>query len=272
MPAEPEHAHPLFPNDDEDRKDDGEPIPVSQIQITRLENGQQVFAPRVRQATELLSLDQIFAELGGGTYVLIARHEGRITTRRKYVIPGKPKPMFDEGVSDSPPQAATVTPISQPSGMMGGDGSIMGMLVTMMQMMMQSQAQASQQNTQLMIAMMSAGRESSAEDKAAARAEMAQNIERERINSERTMSLMREMMSAKGGGSGEDFTRGVEFMRSFATQQIETLRSSAKGEDTDWGSLLETLGQVMQGAGMLKSVMGGGLPEGAAQAVAETVQ
>jgi len=55
----------------------------------------------------------------------------------------------------------------------------------------------------------------------------------------------------------------VEFMRSFATQQIETLRATAKeGGDTDWGSILETMGQVMQGVGMIKGQMGGGLPEG----------
>ena len=271
--AEAELAHPLFPNDDEDRKDDGEPISVSQIQITRMENGQQVFAPRVRQASELLSLDQIAAELGGGTYILIARHEGRITTRRKYVIPGKPKPMFDEGILDSPPQPIAAPPVAQ-SGI-GGDGSIMGMLVTMMQMMMLSQSQAAAQNTQLMIAMMSAGRESSAEDKAAARAEMNQNIERERIASANNLAMMREMMalqSKPSGGAGEDFTRGVEFMRSFAAQQIDALRSSAKGEDTDWGSLLETLGQVVQGAGLLKGVMGGAPIAEAVTQVAEAAQ
>jgi len=31
-------------------------------------------------------------------------------------------------------------------------------------------------------------------------------------------------------------------------QQVETLRQAAgKGEDTDWGGILETLGQLVQG-------------------------
>lgn len=270
-----ELAHPLFPNDDEDRKDDGEVIPVSQIQITRMENGQAVFAPRVRPAAELLSLDQLSGEFGGGVYVLIARHEGRIITRRKYVIPGKSKPMYDEG--DSLPESkapTTAAPLDPMSAMMGGQGgSLMGLIMMMMQQMMQQQAQAAASQTQMFIAMMQGNQQSSAEEKQQARAELQANIERERISSERTMGLMREMMQARGGsGAGEDFTRGVEFMRSFATQQIETLRASSKGEDTDWGSLLETLGQVMQGAGMLKGLVGGAPVAEAATAVAEAAQ
>ena len=148
----------------------------------------------------------------------------------------------------------------------------MGLIMMMMQQMMQQQAQAAQSQTQMFIAMMQGNQQSSAEEKAQARAELQANIERERISSERTMALMREMMSAKGGGSGEDFTRGVEFMRSFAVQQIDTLNSAAKGEDTDWGSILETVGQVMQGAGLLKNLAGGSLPEGAAQVVTEAAQ
>lgn len=247
-----EEGHPLFLTDDEDEH----PV-VSQIQVTRMENGQQVYAPRMRQAAELQSLDQISGEFGGGIYVLVARHNGRIVTSRKYVIPGKPKPMYDE--AEAP---ASQTPIATPvtANPMAGEGGIMGMLVTMMQMMMQSQASAAQQNTQLMIAMMSAGQQSSAADKEAARAEMNANIERERIASANNLAMMREMMALQAkpsGGAGEDFTRGVEFMRSFATQQIESLRNTAKeGGDTDWGSILETLGQVMQGVGMLKGITG----------------
>jgi len=112
--------------------------------------------------------------------------------------------------------------------------------------------------------------ESSREEKAQARAELQANIERERLASERNMSLMREMMQAKGGGSGEEFTRGVEFMRGFAMQQVETLRQAAgKGEDTDWGGILETLGQLVQGAGLFKG-LANGVP--AAESVAQAAE
>lgn len=261
----PEHAHPLFlPEEDDD-----EPVMVSQIQITRHENGQQVFAPRVRQASELQSLDQIAGEFGGGSYILISRHDNRITSRRKYVIPGPPKPMFDEvPETKAPAQAAPVDPMSA----MGPQGGIMGLIMMMMQQMLQQQAQAAQSQTQMFIAMMQGNQQASAEEKAQARAELQANIERERINSERNMALMREMMAARpSDGAGDQFAKGVEFMRSFATMQIETLKAQTQnGGEFDWGSALETLGQVMQGMGMFKQVAGGGgLPEGAAPSVAE---
>lgn len=267
-----EPGHPLFlPEEDDD-----EPVQVSQIQVTRMENGKQVFAPRVRPASELQSLEQIAGEFGGGTYVLIARHEGRITTRRKYDIPGLPKPLYDEEPKTAPtPVASQTAPIDPMSAMMGGQqgGSLMGLIMMMMQQMMQQQAAAAQSQTQMFIAMMNNNQQSSAEEKAQARAELQANIERERLNSERTMALMREMMGNRGGSS-EDFTRGVEFMRTFAQQQIEMAKSAAKGEDNggELASLLETLGMAMQGFGMLKSVTGGGaMPEGVAQ-VAEVAQ
>lgn len=250
--------HPLFLPDDDD-----EPAQVSEIQISRMENGQSVFAPRTRPASELQSLEQIVGEFGGGTYILIARHEHRITTRRKLVLPGPPKPMYDEGPNGKKVEPVPVPPVADPMTAMlgGGQGGIMGLVMMMMQQMMQQQAAAQASQTQMFIAMMQGNQQSSAEEKAQARAELQANIERERISSERNMVMVRELMAAKGGsGGGEDFTRGVEFMRSFATQQIETLRQTTKSDgEFDWGSALETLGMVMQGMGALK---GGPLPEG----------
>lgn len=264
-----EEGHPLFLTDDED----DHPL-VSQIQVTRMENGQQVYAPRMRQAAELQSLDQISAEFGGGIYVLVARHAGRIVTSRKYVIPGKPKPMYDEAESPAESKAVSPTQVINPmQAMMGtGEGGVMGLIMMMMQQMMQSQAQAAANQTQMFIAMMQGNQASSAEDKANQRAELQANIERERQASERTMALMREMMQAKSGGSGEDFTRGVEFMRTFATQQIEMIKSAAKdgGADTDWGALVQTGLEALQGAMALKNMMSP-TPE-VVQAAAQVVQ
>ena len=273
-----QEAHPLFPASED--TDDDEIKPVSFISISRIENGKQYVAPRQRRADELRSLDQLHAEFGGGEYVLTAFHGGRISTRRKLNLPGKSKPMFDEGIGSAEEQRAAgqaaPAPVDPMMAMMGGgQGSLMGLIMMMMQQMMQQQAQAQQSQTQMFIAMMSNNQQATADEKAAARAELQANIERERINSERNMAMMREMMQAaqagKSGGSGEDFTRGVEFMRSFATQQIQVLQQQAKGGDTDWGSILETLGQVMQGVGMLKGMNGGPLPEGAVADAAEAI-
>lgn len=254
-------AHPLFPVGED--ADDDEIKTVTSIHIARKENGKLMYAPRPRAANELESLEQIHAEFGGGEYVLIGYNNGRISARRMVNLSGKPKPMYDDGAQEEPKAPATVAPVIDPMAM-GGNNGLMGLIMMMMQQMMQQQAQAAQSQTQMFIAMMQGNQQASAEEKAQARAELQANIERERINSERTMAMMREMMSARSGGSGEDFTRGVEFMRSFATQQIETLKETAtKGGDTDWGSILETFGQVMQGVGLLKQVNAGGpLPEG----------
>jgi len=261
-------AHPLFPASEDDEDDDVKL--VSFISISRIENGKQYLAPRQRRADELRSLDQLHAEFGGGEYVLTAFHNGRISTRRKLNLPGKSKPMFDEGINSAEEQRATAqaapVPVDPMAAMMGGQGGgLMGLIMMMMQQMMQQQAAAAASQTQMFIAMMQGNQQSSSEEKAQARAELQANIERERISSERTMSLMREMMSAKGPDSSAGFTQGVEFMRGFAQMQIEQIKSTAKGDDTDWGSLIETLGTAVQMFGVARGGIPGvtgGLPEG----------
>lgn len=270
MKQDLEPAHPLFLPDEEDDK----PVSVDEIQISRMENGQQVYAPRVRPASELQSLEQIVSEFGGGHYILIARYEKRISTRRKIVLPGPPKPMYDEGNKTEPVQAQPA-PIDPMLAMMGMGGSGGGMMPLIM-LMFQQQNQAADRQTQMFMAMMQGTRDSSAEEKAAARAELQASIERERINSERQMAMMREvlaMQANRGSGGGEDFTRGVEFMRTFATQQVEMARAAAQGDGNDGlGAILETLGQAFQAAQAVGMFKGGPLPEGTVAEVAEAAQ
>lgn len=254
-PLEPVDIHPLFPCEADD--EDDEVKPVSSIHITRKENGKFVFAPRPRQASELQSIEQIASEFGGGEYQLIAYHNGRITTRRVIIIPGKPKPMFDEGLEPVVEQKVSPSTVVDPmAALMGqGGGGIMGLIMMMMQQMMQQQAAAQQSQTQMFIAMMQNNTATSQADKEAQRTELAANIERERQNSERTMTLMREMMSNRPSGSGDEFAKGVEFMRSFATMQIDTARAAAKDSGDDGlEKLLETGMQALQGFMALKTM------------------
>lgn len=255
-------AHPLFLPDEDD-----DPAPVSEIQVCRIEQGQQVYYPRVFPASELQSLEQLAAELGGGDYILIARYDKKISTRRKYKIPGKSKPMYDEGRQEKEEKKEIPQPQVDPmAAMMGGQGGMLPFLA----MMMQQMNSAADRQMQLIIAMMQSSKDSSAEDKANARAEMQANLERERIASEKQMAMMREMMQLaqanRGGGSDEQFTRGVEFMRTFANQQVEMLKmqmKGEKGEEADWMGLINTLGEALQGFNFFKQQMGGGgLPEG----------
>lgn len=252
-------AHPLFPIGEDD--DDDEIRTVTSIHVARKENGKLMFAPRPRRADELQSLEQIHAEFGGGEYCLIGYNNGRITARKTINLSGKSKPLFDDGIEQITEKPAPAQVINPMMAMMGGGdtGGIMGLIMMMMQQMMQQQAASAASQTQMFIAMMQNSRESSSEEKAQARAELQANIERERISSERTMSLMREMMQSKGQtGSGEDFTRGVEFYRSFANAQIEMARATAKESGDDGvSSILETLMQAFQGYQALQEMKNG---------------
>lgn len=268
-------VHPLFTVDED--SDDDEIKTVTSIHIARKENGKLMFAPRMRRAEELTDLQQIQEEFGGGEFVLIGYNNGRISARKTINLPGRPKPLYDEGVEQTPApanpaQSAPVDPVVAMIG--GGQGGLMGLIMMMMQQMMQQQAQAAQSQTQMFIAMMQGNQQQSSEEKAAARAELQANIERERIASERTMALMREMMSARpSGDSGESFYKGVEFMRTFATQQVEMARAAAQGDGNDGlGSILETLGQAFQAAQAVGMFKGGALPEGVPTEIPEAAQ
>jgi len=262
-------CHPLFPADEDDTED--EIKVVSHISIMRIENGKKFLAPTQRRADELRSLEQLHSEFGGGEYELIGFNQGRISTRRKINLPGKSKPMYDEGVKSAEEQRASAqaapAPLDPMAAMMGGQGGgLMGLIMMMMQQMMQQQAAAAASQTQMFIAMMQGNQQSSSEEKAQARAELQANIERERISSERNMAMMRELMQASASktDSSAGFTQGVEFMRGFAQMQIEQLKTAAKSDDgPDWGSLIETFGMAMQTFGVGKGgTVSGGLPEG----------
>ncbi len=275
-PLEETVVHPLFTVDED--SDDDEIKTVTSIHVARKENGKLLYAPRPRSASELTSLEQIHSEFGGGEYVLIGYNNGRISTRKTVSLPGKSKPLFDEGVEPIT-TAQVAPPLADPmQAMMGGQGGgLMGLIMMMMQQMMQQQAQAAASQTQMFIAMMQGNQQTSSEEKAQARAELQANIERERISSERTMALMREMMSARPQGGGEGFTQGAEFMRTIMNQQIELIKANAGKGDAEWSleSILETISGAVQAASLFKGMGGGSVPEGipgVAETVAEAAQ
>lgn len=248
--------HPLFPPLDDGKSDDTDPdevIPaplVTEILVQRVEQGKKVTCPRAFRGEELLSLVDLCALYGGGEYELIAKHAGRITARRRYTISGPSKPMYDTGpTSEEAVKAPAIQAPMNPLGvMMGEQGGVMGLIMMMMQQMMQQQAAAQQSQTQMFIAMMQNSSASSKEDKELQRAELAANIERDRLASERTMSFMREMMANRPAGGSDEFTKGVEFMRAFATTQIQTAKEAAGASgDSELERLLGTGMELLQG-------------------------
>ena len=261
--------HPLFPPSDDDDDPDAEPPDIQFIHVQRKEQGKYVTAPQVFMAADLQSVTQVFNEFGGGEYQLVGK-DSRHILRRKVIfqLPGPSKPMFDEA-SVAPPKPAP-SPVNPMMAMMGasGEGGIMPLIMMMMQQMMQQQSQASQQSMQMMMAFMQTMASGTAADKQAAQEAMNRQAERDARAAELQMNMMKEMMALRQPGNStggeESFFKGVEFMRHFSTQQIEMAKASVSGKsggDFDLESILESIGQAMQGFSALKEISGsGGIP------------
>lgn len=266
--------HPLFPMG-EDEDEDEEPPVILDIRVQRKENGKLVTAPALQSAEDLNSLAKLFADFGGGEYILTGLNEKRqIKGRVVHILPGKSKNMYDEVEELAPAPRVSKTEVLDPmQQLMGqGGGGLGGIMIAVMQMM---QNQANQQ-TQMFIAMMSNNNQSSVADKAAQQAAYDRQRDADRQHSEQMMLMVKELASAKpsaDGGTGDAFFKGVEFMRHFSTQQLETIKAAAKG-DTEEGfsleKLLESGMQALQTFNAFKEIQSG-MAGGAAQTVAEVV-
>jgi hypothetical protein len=139
-------VHPLFPV----AAADDEPAEVGWIHVTRWDAGVQRWAPRLYSAAELVELAQVAEWYGGGAYELIARdrRKTRITDRRKYHLPGTPRPLS----ADDAPAPLAAAPMQAPAA---PDPST-AVLATMMQLMTQIMAQQSQSQAQMMTAVVGA--------------------------------------------------------------------------------------------------------------------
>lgn len=245
-------AHPLFlPAEDED--EDAIPPDVQEIAVLRKENGRMVTAPRTFYPNELTSVAQLHAEYGGGEYHLVSRnHKKQITARRLYTLPGPSKPLFDDGIIPGAATKPAQSPANPMAAVLGasaqGEGGIMALIMMMMQQMMQSNAAAQAQQTQMFIAMMQNNASATQADKQAQQEAYNRQRDQDRQHQETMMSMVKELASAKAsGGDDSSFFKGVEFMRSFTQNQIETAKASLKGGETDGEALLNTLGEVITG-------------------------
>ena len=258
-------AHPLFPLADDIEDEDAPPPDVQEILVQRKENGRMVTAPRTFLPNELMNLQELHAEYGGGEYILIARdHKKVIRGKRIYILPGPPKPLFDEGVPVGKPVAATpANPMAALMGGMGGEGSIMGLIMMMVQQMMQSQAANQNQQMQMFMAMMQNSATTSAADKQAQQEAYNRQRDQDRQHSESMMMMIKELSTARqSGGSDESFFKGVEFMRAFAKGEVEAIKAAAKGGESDLEGLLGSLGEAISGGLQLyqMSQQAGGAP------------
>lgn len=144
--------HPLFPTEGDQATDDERDI--SWIQVTRWEGGAYKFAPQLVAAEDLQGLEELHQLFGGGQYELIARiaDKSRISTRKKYNLPGPSKPLAPS-TGDDPGASSTATAQAQGAAIVGSaDSPMMALLAMMMQ---QSQQQAAMM-TQVIVAALGA--------------------------------------------------------------------------------------------------------------------
>lgn len=260
--------HPLFPPSDDDDDTETEPPDIYEILVQRKEQGKYCSAPRTFQPDELTSLAALFNEYGGGEYQLVGRDSRHIIRRRQiYILPGAPKPLFDDGAT-SKPETKAATPINPMAAMMGGgEGGTMGLIMMMMQQMFQQSAESSRQSMQMMMAFMQTMASGTTADKQAAQEAMNRQAERDARSSENQMKMMLELTQARqagnSSGSEEAFFKGVEFMRHFSTQQIEQMKAAATGKkdsDFDLEGLLGTALEALQGFKAFQDLSGPGIP------------
>lgn len=259
--------HPLFPLNDDEDDPDAVPPDVQEIHIQRKENGRLVTAPRVFLPGEMTSLAQLFGEYGGGEYHLVARnHKKQLQGRRMYSLPGPSKPMFDDGIplGGQKPQVQASPQNPMMAMMGGGEGGIMGLVMMMMQQMMAGQSAAAANQSQMMMAFIQSMATGNQAQIAAAQENMNRQAERDSRDKEAQMAMLIKLTEARQAGNStggeESFFKGVEFMRHFATQQVEMMKATAKGGDKelDWESLIESGLQALQTFNAFKDIAGGG--------------
>lgn len=236
--ADTQESHPLFPLD-EDADPDSETPNVQFISVVRWEMGNKVTAPRMYRANELTTLEQLFADYGGGKYELLGRgpDNSRIIAKRSYSLPGPSKPMFaEQQASSAQPTSpafdvATLVQALQQAQAPAAGGfnlqTIMGLLTVLapvVQAHLQNQAAAQQAalaNQQNLFATVLTASQQSADKLVTVMGQLYQQ----------------RPAAGAGGPTDSEFRKGMEYMQEFLQGQLE-----AKSEGGDEPSLSDLLG------------------------------
>lgn len=230
-------AHPLFPTHDPEDA----PAEVGWIHVLRHEHGVQRYAPRLYEAGELTSLEQIAEWYGGGAYELVAKdsRKARITDRRKYNLPGRSLPLSEHDAPE-PVTAAPAPPAPPPD-----PGA--AMMANMMGLMTQIMAQQAQSQAQMMAAVVGA-LQSPRQDAGTEvmRAALAQQAE-----------LFRLALSERGDGT-EALVKGMELASSYAAGARE-----AAAEAAGSGGSSDDLAMVIEGVKAFAAMAPPSPPNGA---------
>lgn len=239
--------HPLFQPQDED----DEMPEVEFIHVTRFEGSAYLWCPYRFGPEEIADLSDVFERFGGGKYELIARNGGKLSAKRRYELPGKPRPLT--GISEQTDAPTQSPPVAPPANFGDSQAGVIMQMMTlqsennrlMMQMMMQSSQQTMTAMTSMTTAMLSRDGDAS---KTLIQALQANNERAIQGQSQVFQTMLETIGKGASGGKSElaAFKEGLE------------IGSTAEGDDGD--SVVETLGQVAQGLGALNALTGNGPP------------
>lgn len=233
--------HPLFPSDEDDDYPD-----ISWINVCRYESTGKVWYPYLFPASELQDLTFIQERFGGGRYELLARdiQKRGITARRDYQIPGAPKPMIETTKAEADMHAKAAQTQQAPPIQQQHTSEPMAMMMQMMMQMMMAQQQS---QTQMMLAFMNGSGDRSKEYVNSMQSLHDRHAQANNAANERILTLITTMNQGGGGrGSGEDFYKGVEFMREFAKAQVEMAKAGQSDGDSG-DKFLDTILEALQG-------------------------
>lgn len=228
-------SHPLFPREQDDEDDERD---ISWIHVTRFERTGQVFHPRLFDAKELTSLEDISAHFGGGQYEVIGRTEdrSRVSARHRWSLPGPSIPFVPSDAAGAP-----AAPPATPAGL-SGDHQLLALIMQQSQQsnaqMMQMFMQMNAQTTQVMVAALS-------RDKGEGSA-VVNAIATMAAKDKETLVALLSQIGKQNSGGADQLMKGMEL-------GLEMAAGKAK-DDTD--STLETIAGAVQAAAAMANAAG----------------
>lgn len=233
----------IFQQDDDDTTAKKALATIDTVNVCRFVNGTRESIPRKYAITELANLEQLYAELGAGSYELFGRDQkSQIVKRVKVVVANPPGYV-------PPQQPIQPMQLQQPVQVQGGGGDNQ-VLVAIISLM----GQQMNMTGQMMSTMMQMNGTNSREH-VQAMGQMFNGFATAQT------SLLEKVMSQSGGKDPQDaFLKGIETATELRRGMAE---ENAGSSDDSGGGLAETVQAVAQGIGLAQSV--GLIPGGMAQ-------
>jgi hypothetical protein len=230
----------LFQSDDDDAKMRAKLLTIEMVSVRQFVQGQGTSIPRKYAITEMNTIEQLFGELGAGSFEVIGRDQARQIVRRvKHVV--APPPGYV-----APPVVPEPVPfhVQQPAATGGsGDNQVLIAIIQLMGSQMQMTAQ-------MVTGMLQMNGQNSREH-VQAMGSMFNGFATAQTG------LLKEVMARAGSDDPQGaFLKGIET----ATEIRRGIDDQNKGDADDSSSITETISAVAQGVQLAQTL--GVLPGG----------